>query len=70
MFNWNQGRPKNSGANSTIRPKAYQMISDDFGQETAEQYLALCKSITGALTGVTIFSETAEASKFRKGLDW
>ena len=46
------------------------MISDDFGQGVAEQYLALCDSNTDSITRVTLISETAEASKFRKNLPW
>ena len=70
MFDWTKGEPKNNGANQTVLPRTYKMISEDFGKETAEQYLALCKVKHDEITRVTLFSETPEAREFRENLNW
>jgi len=68
-FNWNRGKPRSMGTHQTTCPKSYEMIAEDFGQETADKYLALCERREGML-GIVIYTETEEARSFRKNLDW
>jgi len=68
-FDWTKGKPRSNGSNTVTFPKSYELIREDFGQDVADEYLALCRRHEGMLNTIVYF-ETPDATEYRKSLSW
>jgi hypothetical protein len=68
-FDWTRGKPKATGGNETILPKTFSLIKEDFGQKSADDYLALCERRESTFNTI-FYAETPAARAYRQTLPW